>query len=227
MRRSGSSDEGECSSTNTDHLPTRVDACIRSCTHPFGSILCPNIRHCKTTHIMAVNRPILWNVTAMEEKIKDRFSFSLSIFLIGSTVLCHSAFLWNASVSKDKSDIAEGLYLDIASIEDYLVATDQQFLANPDDQYIFVQGTPLYRTTVLYSMHTKGIFPSSIEKTGRDTYTSIITLSPERDRNLNLRIELIMETCGSTHLSRARGAATNPKCIQPREVNFREPFSPP
>jgi hypothetical protein len=126
----------------------------------------------------------------MEEKSKEQIFILIIGVLIGSTMyFATSLFLWNASVSKDKSDIAEGLYLDVASIEDYLVATDQQFLANPDDQYIFVQGTPLYPDNGLYYAYQRDI--SKLDrKIGQDTFTFYNhLLSAERDRNLIFEIQ--------------------------------------
>jgi hypothetical protein len=126
----------------------------------------------------------------MEEKIKEQIFILIIGVLIGSSIyLANSLFLWNATVNKEKSDIAEGLYLDVASIEDYLVAADQQFLANPDDQYIFVQGTPLYPNNGLYYAYQRDI--SKLDrKTGQDTFTFYNhLLSAERDRNLIFDIQ--------------------------------------
>lgn len=126
----------------------------------------------------------------MEVKIKEQIFILIIGVLIGSSMyFATSLFLWNASVSKDKSDIAEGLYLDVASIEDYLVATDKQFLANPDDQYIFVQGTPLYPNNGLYYAYQRDI--SKLDrKTGQDTFTFYNhLLSAERNRNLIFEIQ--------------------------------------
>jgi hypothetical protein len=126
----------------------------------------------------------------MDEQTKSQIFILLLGVLIGSSMyFATSVFLWNASVSKDKSDIAEGLYLDVASIEDYLVATDQQFLANPNDQYIFVQGTPLYPNNGLYYAYQRDI--SKLDrKIGQDTFTFYNhLLSAELDRNLIFEIQ--------------------------------------
>jgi hypothetical protein len=61
----------------------------------------------------------------MEDKIKSEIIILILGVLIGASgYLANSLFLWNTSVNKDRSDIAEGLYLDVSSLEDYLITTD-------------------------------------------------------------------------------------------------------
>jgi len=107
----------------------------------------------------------------------------LGVLIGASGYLANSLYLWNTSVSKDKSEISEGLYFDVASLEDYLFATDQEFLANPGDKYIFVQGTPLYPDNGLYFSYQRDI-PRLDRKIGQDTFTFYShLLAAERDRN--------------------------------------------
>ena len=128
----------------------------------------------------------------MNENTKAQiFILMLGVLIGASGYLANSLFLWNTSVNKDKSDIAEGLYLDISSIEDYLVAADREFLANPDDQYIFVQATPLYPENGLYFAYQRDI--SRLDrKIAQDTFTFYNhLLSAERDRNLIFEIQRV------------------------------------
>jgi len=107
----------------------------------------------------------------------------LGVLIGASGYLANSLYLWNTSVSKDKSEISEGLYFDVSSLEDYLLATDQEFLANPGDKYIFVQGTPLYPDNGLYFSYQRDI-PRMDRKIGQDTFTFYNhLLAAERDRN--------------------------------------------
>jgi hypothetical protein len=107
----------------------------------------------------------------------------LGVFIGASGYLVNSLFLWNTSVNKDKSEIAEGLYFDVSSIDDYLLATDREFLANPGEKYIFVQGSPLYPENGLYFVYQRDI-PRLDRKIGQDTFTFYNhLLAAERDRN--------------------------------------------
>ncbi len=126
----------------------------------------------------------------MDENTKAQiFILMLGVLIGASGYLANSLFLWNTSVNKDKSDIAEGLYLDVTSIEDYLVAADQEFLANPDDKYIFVQATPLYPDNGLYFAYQRDISRMD-RKIAQDTFTFYNhLLSAERDRNLIFEIQ--------------------------------------
>lgn len=113
----------------------------------------------------------------------------IGVFIGGCLYLSNSYFLWNTSVNKEKSDIAEGLYLDISSLENYLLAADQEFLANSNDKYIFVQATPLYPDNGLYFAYQRDI-PQMDRKIALDTFTFYNhLLSAERDRNLIFEIQ--------------------------------------
>lgn len=119
----------------------------------------------------------------MDEKIKTEIIILTIGVLIGASgYLVNSLYLWNTSVNKDRSDIAEGLYFDISSIEDYLIATDREFLANPDDTNIFVQGYPFYPENGLYFVYQRDI-PRLDRKVAQDTFTFYThLLAAERDR---------------------------------------------
>jgi hypothetical protein len=107
----------------------------------------------------------------------------LGVLIGASGYLANSLFLWNTSVNKDKYEISEGLYFDVSSIEGYLIATDREFLANPDERYIFVQGTPLYPDNGLYFAYLRDI-PRLDRKIGQDTFTFYNhLLAAERDRD--------------------------------------------
>jgi hypothetical protein len=120
----------------------------------------------------------------MDENTKAQiFILMLGVLIGASGYLANSLFLWNTSVNKDKSDIAEGLYFDVCSIENYLVAADRELLENPGDKYIFVQGIPLYPENGLYFAYQRDI-PRLDRKIAQDTFTFYNhLLSAERDRN--------------------------------------------
>jgi hypothetical protein len=126
----------------------------------------------------------------MDEKNKAQILILILGVLIGASgYLANSLFLWNTSVNKDRSDIAEGLYLDVSSLEEYLVAADREFLANPDDKYTFVQATPLYPDNGLYFAYQRDI-PKMDRKIAQDSFTFYNhLLSAERDRNLIFEIQ--------------------------------------
>jgi len=126
----------------------------------------------------------------MDENTKTQILILMFGVLIGASgYLANSLILWNTSMNKDRSDIAEGIYLDVSSLEDYLVAADQEFLANSDGKYIFVQATPLYPDNGLYFAYQRDI-PKMDRKIAQDTFTFYNhLLSAERDRNLIFEIQ--------------------------------------
>jgi hypothetical protein len=126
----------------------------------------------------------------MDEQIKTQIIILVLGIIIGASgYLANSLILWNTSVDKEQSDIAEGLYLDISSVEDYLVAADRDFLTNPGETNIFVQATPLYPDNGLYFAYQRDI-PKMDRKIAHDTFTFYNhLLSAERDRNLIFEIQ--------------------------------------
>jgi hypothetical protein len=115
----------------------------------------------------------------------------LGVIIGASGYLANSFILWNTSVNKDRSDIAEGLYFDVSSLEEYLISADQEFLANPDDKYIFVQGTPLYPENGLYFAYQRDI-PKIDRKIALDTFTFYNhLLAAERDRGRIFEIQRV------------------------------------
>ncbi|MDP3564459.1 MAG: hypothetical protein Q8R70_08215 [Methanoregula sp.] len=126
----------------------------------------------------------------MDEKMKAQILILLLGVLIGASgYLANSLILWNTSVNKERSDIAEGIFLDISSLENYIVSADREFLANPEDNYIFVQATPLYPDNGLYFAYQRDI-PRMDRKIAQDTFTFYNhLLSAERDRNLIFEIQ--------------------------------------
>lgn len=120
----------------------------------------------------------------MDGKIKTEIIILIIGVLIGASgYLINSMYLWNTSVNKDKSDIAEGLYFDISSLQDYLIATDREFLANPTDNNIFIQGTPFYPENGLFFTYQRDI-PRLDRKIAQDTFTFYSHLiAAERDRS--------------------------------------------
>jgi hypothetical protein len=128
----------------------------------------------------------------MDKNTRDQILILMLGVLIGASgYLANSLFLWNTSMDKDKGDVAEGLYLDILLHEDYLVSIDQEFLANLDDKYIFIQGTPLYPDNGLYFVYQRDISKMD-RKIANDTFTFYNhLLAAERDRNQIYEIQRI------------------------------------
>jgi hypothetical protein len=141
----------------------------------------------------------------------------IGIIIGGGLYLTNSLFLWNTSVNKDKSDIAVGLYIDVSSLEDYLIAADREFLANPGDKYIFVQATPLYPDNGLYFAYQRDI-PWMDRKIAQDTFTFYNhLLSAERDRNLIFEIQRLGDLRELTSAERRRQQILTQSAA--REVN--------
>ncbi len=121
----------------------------------------------------------------MDENTKTQIIILVIGVLIGASgYLANSLFLWNSSLAKDRSDTAEGLYLDVSSMEDYLISIDQGFVANPDEKYIYVQAAPIYPDNGLYFAYLRDI-PKMDRKVAQDTvmfYNHLLTAERERDR---------------------------------------------
>ena len=123
----------------------------------------------------------------MEHQTKMQIYILLIGVLIGAGVsLANSLILWNNSLNKEKSDIAEGLYLDISGLEDSLKLADYEFQHHYDDcdADIFVQSTPLYPGNGLYYAYQRDI-PKLDRNLARDTFAFYDhLLQAERDRSL-------------------------------------------
>lgn len=126
----------------------------------------------------------------MDKTTKTQVAILLLGVLIGASgYLANSLYLWNTSLSKDRSDVAMGIYLDVSSAEDYLVSLDRDFLANMDEKYVFVQATPLYPDNGMYFASQRDI--TKLDRNlARDTFTFYNhLLSAERDRALIYEIQ--------------------------------------
>jgi len=167
-----------------------------------------------------------WSVHAMEKTTRDQILIlTLGVLIGASGYLANSLILWNASVNKEKSDIAEGLYLDVSSLEDYLVAADREFLANPGDKYIFIQGTPLYSGNGLYFAYQRDI-PRLNRKLAQDTFTFYNhVLAAERDRNNIFEIQREGDLRELTSAERRRQQILTQNVA--REVNTSVNLLPP
>jgi hypothetical protein len=123
----------------------------------------------------------------MEHQTKIQIFVLLIGVLIGAGgYLANSLILWNNSLSKEKSDIAEGLYLDVSGIQDSLLLADYEFQHHYDDcdADIFVESTPLYPANGLYYAYQRDI-PKLDRKLARDTFAFYDhLLQAERDRAL-------------------------------------------
>jgi hypothetical protein len=128
----------------------------------------------------------------MDEKTKTQIIILILGVIIGATgSLANSLILWNATMMKEKSDIAEGLYLDVSSLQASLGVADQEFEGPGDgcDNDIFVQSNPLYPDNGLYFSIQKDI-PKLDRKISRDTFSFYEhLLAAERDRRLIFEIQ--------------------------------------
>jgi len=126
----------------------------------------------------------------MDGKTKsDIIILTIGIIIGAALSLSNSLFIYNMTLNKDRSDVSEGLYLDVSSLRDNLVATDKDFLANPGDNYIYVQATPLYPAKGLYFAYMQGI-PTMNRKSAQDTFIFYNhLLQAEGDRSLIFDIQ--------------------------------------
>ncbi len=131
-------------------------------------------------------------VNDMNEQTRNQIIILLLGVLIGAAgYLANSLFLWNTSLGKERSDIAEGLYLDVSSLEAPLVIADQEFQTPGDDcdDFVFVQSAPLYPDNGLYYSLQENI-PKINRTIATDTFMFYNhLLSAERDRKLIYEIE--------------------------------------
>ena len=162
----------------------------------------------------------------LDEKTKTEIIIlTIGVLIGGSLYLTNSLFLYYTSMNKEKSDIAEGLYLDVSSLEDYLVAADREFLANPGDRYIFVQGTPFYPDNGLYFAYQRDIARMD-RKIAQDTFTFYNhLLSAERDRNRIFEIQRLGDLRELTTAERRRQQILTQNVA--REVNTSVSLLPP
>jgi hypothetical protein len=105
----------------------------------------------------------------MDDRLKMEIILVLFGVLIGASgYLANSFILWTASVDKEKSDIAEGLYLDVSGLEERLVTADREFIIN-EDKYIYIQPDPFYTDKGLYYAYQRDI-PKIDRKIANDTF---------------------------------------------------------
>jgi hypothetical protein len=105
----------------------------------------------------------------MDDRLKVEIILVVIGVLIGASgYLANSFILWTASVDKERSDIAEGLYLDISSLEEKLVTADRDFITN-EDKYIYIQSDSFYTDNGLYFAYQRDI-PKIDRKIANDTF---------------------------------------------------------
>ena len=128
----------------------------------------------------------------MNEQTRNQIIILLLGVLIGAAgYLANSLFLWNTSLGKDRSDIAEGLYLDVSSLEAPLVTADEEFQTPEDDcdDFVFARSNPLYPDNGLFYAYQRDI-PKINRTIATDTFRFYShLLSAERDRKLIFEIE--------------------------------------
>jgi hypothetical protein len=121
-------------------------------------------------------------------------------------------------MNQDRNDIAAGLYLDGSSLEDYLLATDQRFLTNAGDRYIFVQATP-HSPDNGPNFACQRDIPKIDCKVAQDTFTFYNhLLSAEPGPEPDLR-DPAAGGCGRTHFPGAEAAADPDPARRP-ELNI-------
>lgn len=127
---------------------------------------------------------ILWDLIRMDDRLKMEIILVLFGVLIGASgYLANSFILWTASVDKEKSDIAEGLYLDVSGLEDKLMTADRNFMAN-EDKYIYIVSDPFYTDKGLFYVYQRDI-PKIDRKIANDTfvfYAHVISAERYRDQ---------------------------------------------
>lgn len=130
----------------------------------------------------------------MDENIRiEIMVLIIGVIIGGGLYLANSLILYNMSMNKERTDIAESLYLDVSSFGDYLIAIDREFLANPSDAYIFVQQTPIYPDNGLYFAFQRDISKMD-RKVAQDTFTFYYhLLAAERGRNLIYEIQRLSD----------------------------------
>jgi len=128
----------------------------------------------------------------MNEQTRNQiiiFILGVLIGVVGSLAI--SLFLWNASLNKERSDIADGILLDVSLLEGPLIKADQEFQTTGDerDDFVFAQSNPLYPDNGLYYEYQRDI-PKINRKIATDVFTFYDhLLSAERDRKLIFEIE--------------------------------------
>ncbi len=126
----------------------------------------------------------------MNERNKtEMIILTIGVLVGGGLYLGNSLFLYYTSVDQERSDIAEGLLLDVSWLNETLIATDQEFLTTSGDRSIFVQATSLYPDNGLYFAYQRDI-PRLDRNVAEDTVTFYNhVLSAERSRNIIFEIQ--------------------------------------
>jgi hypothetical protein len=129
-------------------------------------------------------------VKEMKENNKtEMIILTIGVLVGGGLYLANSLFLYYTSIDQERSDIAEGLYLDVSSLNETLIATDQEFLSTSGDKNIFVQATSLYPDNGLYFAYQRDI-PRLDRHVAENTVTFYNhVLSAERARSLIFEIQ--------------------------------------
>ncbi len=128
----------------------------------------------------------------MDKQVKIQIFVLLLGVLIGAGgLLANSLILYNNSLLKEKTDIAEGLYLDVSSLEKPLIIADEdlQIPGENDDDFVFIQSNPLYPDNGLYYSYLRDI-PKLNRTLAEDTfsfYNHLVTA--ERNRALIYEIQ--------------------------------------
>jgi hypothetical protein len=105
----------------------------------------------------------------MDDRLKMEIILVLFGVIIGASgYLANSFILWTASVDKEKSDIAEGLYLDVSTLEEKLMTADSEFTSKGEN-YIYIQQDPFYTDKGLYYVYQRDI-PKLDRNVANDTF---------------------------------------------------------
>jgi hypothetical protein len=154
----------------------------------------------------------------MDDRLKMEIILVLFGVIIGASgYLANSFILWTASVDKEKSDIAEGLYLDVSGLEERLVTADREFTTN-GDKYIYINSDPFYTDKGLYYVYQRDI-PKIDRKISNDTFVFYAhILSAERYREQIYQIQRYGDTRMITNAELKRQEILTEKVAQ--DVNI-------
>ena len=164
----------------------------------------------------------------MDQQTKIQIFVLLVGVLIGAGgYLANSLFLWDTSLVKEKTDIGEGLYLDVSALNETLTAADHDFQipGENDNDFIFVQSTPLYPSNGVYFSYQRDI-PKLDRQIARHTFTFYRhLLAAERDRSLIYEIERQGDVRNLTPSERKRQQVLSQNVAD--EVNISVRLLPP
>jgi hypothetical protein len=92
----------------------------------------------------------------------------------GTCLPVQSSLASGPTLNRDRTDVTGSLYLDVSSLRDNLVATDQEFLAKPGDNLYLRPDYLMFSAKGLYFADMQDI-PTMNRKSAQDTFIFITT----------------------------------------------------